>query len=181
DGRLERDLAPCDLRTNELMRRAPGQRERDGRGQQESVPSHRHLFDDEQTSEHAPNANLASPAPDGAYSPPRSVGKQRAILQGTLGCRASRRCAGRDHPIGRWERGAKPGLGRVGSRSSRGGGDISERLGRPAIVWPAILPLAVGCVTGRAPSPPSVPPPAARSADKVVIEHVLESSVQVVL
>src|SRR5262245_59784450 len=58
---------------------------------------------------------------------------------------------------------------------------MSGRLVRAAIVWPAILPLAVGCVTGRAPSPPSVPPPAARSADKVVIEHVLESSVQVVL
>ena len=60
---------------------------------------------------------------------------------------------------------------------------MSGRLVRAAAAWAASLPLAVGCVASPAPGPSasSAPPPAARTADKEVIEHVLESSVQVVL
>src|SRR5215510_6272321 len=58
---------------------------------------------------------------------------------------------------------------------------MSARLIRAAAVWAAILPLAAGCVTSRATSPESAPPPAGRLSDKEVIDHVLESSVQLVL
>jgi Trypsin-like peptidase domain len=56
---------------------------------------------------------------------------------------------------------------------------------RAAVIWAAILPLATGCVIGRSASSPSAnssnsAPPANR-LDKEVIQHVLESSVQVVL
>ena len=56
---------------------------------------------------------------------------------------------------------------------------------RAAATWVAIVPLAAGCVAG----PPATSPsagtsniePQARRPDKDVIQHVLESSVQVVL
>ena len=62
---------------------------------------------------------------------------------------------------------------------------MSRRLGRAATIWAVIGPLAAGCAAG-APvsrsgaSLPDAPPPA-RLEDKEVIQHVLESSVQVVL
>lgn len=62
---------------------------------------------------------------------------------------------------------------------------MSGRLVRAAGMWVALLPLAAGCVTGQAPGPPNANSPSApspaRAADKEVIQHVLESSVQVVL
>ena len=56
---------------------------------------------------------------------------------------------------------------------------------RAAVIWTAILPLATGCAIGRSASSPSASssngaPPASRLG-KDVIQHVLESSVQVVL
>jgi len=62
---------------------------------------------------------------------------------------------------------------------------VSRRLGRAATVWGVILPLAAGCATGAPVSNPraSLPDaqPSPRLEDKEVIQHVLESSVQVVL
>jgi Trypsin-like peptidase domain len=56
---------------------------------------------------------------------------------------------------------------------------------RAAATWVAILPLAASCVAGRPASSPSTGSsngePPARRLDKDVIQHVLESSVQVVL
>jgi trypsin-like peptidase len=57
---------------------------------------------------------------------------------------------------------------------------MSGRLVRAAATWTAVVPLAVGCVTARAPSSSSAAS-SARAADKEVIEHVLESSVQVAI
>src|SRR5262245_6133569 len=56
---------------------------------------------------------------------------------------------------------------------------------RVAAAWVAVLPLAASCVAGRTSSPPgtgsSNDEPPARRQDKAVIQHVLESAVQVVL
>ena len=55
---------------------------------------------------------------------------------------------------------------------------------RAAVIWTAILPLATGCAIGRSASSPSGSSNSAPSAsppDKDVIQHVLKSSVQVVL
>jgi hypothetical protein len=60
---------------------------------------------------------------------------------------------------------------------------MSGRVARAAAIVAVVLPLAAGCVTGSPGSParpPSAEPPP-RSADREVIQRVLESSVQVVL
>jgi hypothetical protein len=57
---------------------------------------------------------------------------------------------------------------------------MSRGLVRAAATWAAVLPLAAACVTGPPAGPSSGELPANRS-DKDVIQHVLESSVQVVL
>jgi hypothetical protein len=57
---------------------------------------------------------------------------------------------------------------------------MSGRIVRAAVIWGAVVPLAAGCVTGPPGGSSSSAPPASR-LDKDVIQHVLESSVQVVL
>jgi Trypsin-like peptidase domain len=56
---------------------------------------------------------------------------------------------------------------------------------RTAAVWAVVLPLTLGCAAGRPPGAPAAQSPngepAARPVDRQVIQHVLESSVQVVL
>src|SRR5262249_29676629 len=56
---------------------------------------------------------------------------------------------------------------------------------RSAAIWAVILPFAAGCAAARAPDAPAAqasrPDAATRPVDRQVIQHVLESSVQVVL